>query len=74
MNPLGDLRRLLSERTQTETAIVVAIGSSISVSSQNGVRSVSSAIPVSVGDHVLVVKGTIQGIVKRQDTLPHYYL
>ncbi len=74
MNPLTTLRKLLAGVAPNETATVVSIGSSISVSTKNGVRSVSSAIPVSVGDCVLVVNGTIQGKVAQQDDLPHYYL
>lgn len=74
MNPLLQLRKILGVGPRNETAQVVAVGASISVATKSGVRSVSSAIPVAVGDCVLVINGTIQGRVQQQSELPHYYL
>lgn len=71
---LSSLRRLLGQSPKDEVGVVTAIGAAIVVACPSGTRSVSSSVKVTVGDAVLIVGGSIQSVVQRQEHLPHYYL
>lgn len=73
-HPLLELRRLIAPQSVPMTGSVVSVAGVITVSSPLGVSTVSSAIPVKVGDRVLVIGNVIQGKVQAQEELPQYYL
>lgn len=75
MNPLLELRKLLSAKPTTGAGEVVFVSaSSVSIRLSEGVATLPlpKNMSLSVGDNVLVYKGNIRGKVKRPADVPVY--